>query len=44
MNVPEAYEILALSGDCDFKEIKKQYRQLMHRVHSDTGAFFRLFE
>ena len=39
MNVSEAYEILALSGDCDFKEIKKQYRQLMHRVHPDSGAF-----
>ena len=39
MTTLQAYDILALSQDADFREIKKQYRQLMHRVHPDSGAF-----
>lgn len=39
MTILQAYDILAITQDADFKEIKKQYRQLMHRVHPDSGAF-----
>lgn len=38
MNVSQAYEILMLSVKSDFKDIKKRYRQLMHRVHPDSGV------
>lgn len=34
-----AYKILGLTPGTDFTEIKKKYRQLMHRVHPDTEAF-----
>ena len=39
MTTLQAYDILAISQDAGFKEVKKQYRQLMHRVHPDSGAF-----
>lgn len=39
MTTLQAYDILAISQDASFKEIKKQYRQLMHRVHPDSDAF-----
>ena len=39
MTTLQAYDILAISQDAGFKEVKKQYRQLMHRVHPDTDAF-----
>ena len=34
-----AYKILGITPGTDFTEIKKKYRQLMHRVHPDTEAF-----
>lgn len=34
-----AYKILGLTPGTNFTEIKKKYRQLMHRVHPDTEAF-----
>lgn len=39
MTTLQAYDILAISQDAGFKEVKKQYRRLMHRVHPDSGAF-----
>lgn len=34
-----AYKILGITPGTDFTEIKKKYRQLMHRVHPDAEAF-----
>lgn len=41
MTLIQAYEILDVSVNADTKELKKKYRQLMHRVHPDSGAFNR---
>ena len=34
-----AYKILGITPGTDLTDIKKKYRQLMHRVHPDTEAF-----
>lgn len=34
----EAYKILGISPETPKDEIKKKYRQLMHRVHPDSGV------
>ena len=34
-----AYKILGITPGTGFTEIKKKYRQLMHRVHPDAEAF-----
>ena len=39
MTRSQACRILGVSIDADIQEIKKSYRQLMHKVHPDTDAF-----
>ena len=39
MTRSQACRILGVSIDADMQEIKKSYRQLMHKVHPDTDAF-----
>ena len=39
MTKAKAYKILGLTPGTDLTDIKKKYRQLMHRVHPDTEAF-----
>ena len=34
-----AYKILGITSGTALTDIKKKYRQLMHRVHPDTEAF-----
>ena len=34
-----AYKILGITSGTVLTDIKKKYRQLMHRVHPDTEAF-----
>ena len=34
-----AYKILGITPGTDLTDIKKKYRQLMHRVHPDTETF-----
>jgi hypothetical protein len=36
MTIQEAYQILGLSPDSEFDEIKKKYRKIMLRVHPDV--------
>ena len=39
MTRSQACRILGVSIAADMQEIKKSYRQLMHKVHPDTDAF-----
>ena len=39
MTRPQACRILGVSIAADIQEIKKSYRQLMHKVHPDADAF-----
>ena len=41
MYITQAYEILGITDKADANDIKRRYRELMHKVHPDAGAYYR---